>query len=63
MMLSCVTTAITTLSCTRLCCQSPRRRTMELRLIDRFLFCIVSFISNSVFPFRTIFIVFKFQFK
>ncbi|KAJ6852621.1 putative basic proline-rich protein-like isoform X2 [Iris pallida] len=56
-MLSCVTTAITTLSCTPLCCQSPRRRTMELRLIDRFsLFCIVHLFQNSVFPFRTIFI-------
>ncbi|KAJ6829354.1 hypothetical protein M6B38_358605 [Iris pallida] len=44
-MLSCVTTAITTLSCTPLCCQSPRRRTMGLRpmtrLLDRFYFCIV----------------------
>ncbi|KAJ6821087.1 hypothetical protein M6B38_395165 [Iris pallida] len=59
-MLSCITTAITTLSCTPLCCQSPRRRMMELRLIGRFsLFCIL-FISNSVFPFRTISIVFKF---
>ncbi|KAJ6831255.1 hypothetical protein M6B38_350030 [Iris pallida] len=41
-MLSCVTTAITIMSCTPLCCQSPRRRTMELRPIDRFfLFCIL----------------------
>ncbi|KAJ6790954.1 putative leucine-rich repeat extensin-like protein 3 [Iris pallida] len=45
-MLNCVTTAITTLSCIPLCCQSSRRRTMELRLIDRFsIFCIL-FISK-----------------
>ncbi|KAJ6791493.1 pollen-specific leucine-rich repeat extensin-like protein 3 [Iris pallida] len=59
-MLSCVTTAIMTLCCTQLYCQSPRRRTMGLRpttqLLDRFPFCIVHLFQNSVFTFRTIFI-------
>ncbi|KAJ6822464.1 putative leucine-rich repeat extensin-like protein 3 [Iris pallida] len=49
-MLNCVTTAITTLSCIPLCCQSSRRRTMELRLIDRFsIFCILFFSKFCIF--------------
>ncbi|KAJ6829041.1 putative leucine-rich repeat extensin-like protein 3 [Iris pallida] len=52
-MLSYVTTAITTLSCIPLCCQSPRRRTMELRLIDRFfLFSAFCLFQNSVLSFQ-----------
>ncbi|KAJ6824959.1 spidroin-1-like [Iris pallida] len=46
-MQSCITTATRTLCCTRLCCQSPHRRTMGLRpmirLIDRFPFSALLF--------------------
>ncbi|KAJ6805514.1 hypothetical protein M6B38_179520 [Iris pallida] len=63
MMLSCVTTAITILSCTLSCCQSPRRRTMRLRLIDRFHFCIAYFIFKILYFPSEHFYCIKFQFK